>query len=70
MAQLLDTDGAAYLDAGLKYLKMSDAELLQRIEQDPQLLRLPLVRSSHGRSVGHDEGGWKAMLTATESPRP
>ena len=60
--QLLDTEGAAYLDAGLKYLKMSEAELLQRIERDPKLLRLPLVRSANRLSAGHDEVGWKAML--------
>jgi arsenate reductase-like glutaredoxin family protein len=60
--QLIDTEGAAYLNAGLKYLKMSDAELLQRIERDPKLLRLPLVRSATRLSIGRDEAGWKAML--------
>jgi arsenate reductase (glutaredoxin) len=65
LAQLLDTEGVAYLDAGLKYLKMSDAELFGRIEQDPKLLKLPLVRSAHRLSVGDDEAGWKAMLTVT-----
>ncbi len=65
LAQLLDTEGAAYLDAGLKYLKMSDAELLGRIEQDPKLLKLPLVRSAQRLSMGDDEAGWKAMLAAT-----
>ena len=60
--QLVDTEGPAYLDAGLRYLKMSEAELLQRVEQDPRLLRLPLVRSANRLSIGHDEAGWKAML--------
>ena len=66
LAQLLDTAGAAYVNSGLKYLKMTDAELLQRIEQDPKLLRLPLVRSANQLSVGNDEAGWKAMLDVTE----
>jgi arsenate reductase len=66
--QLLDTESVAYLDSGLKYLKTSEAELLTRIEQDPKLLRLPLVRSASLLSVGHDEAGWKAML-ATTPPR-
>ena len=60
--QLLETGGAAYVDAGLKYLKMSEAELLQRIEREPKLMRLPLVRSANLLSVGHDEVAWKAML--------
>ena len=61
--QLLDTHSVAYVDAGLKYLKLSQAELLQRIEQDPKLIKLPLVRSGNLLSAGHDEAGWKAMLT-------
>jgi arsenate reductase len=62
--QLVDTEGSAFADAGLKYMKMSEPELLQRIERDPKLLRLPLVRSGSLLSVGQDEPGWKAMLDA------
>ncbi len=62
MERLVDSEGAAYVDAGLKYMKMSEAELLRRIEQDPKLLRLPLVRSGNHLAIGSDEGGWKAML--------
>jgi arsenate reductase-like glutaredoxin family protein len=62
LAGLLASDGKAYLDAGLKYYKLSDAELLLRIERDPSLLRLPLVRRGKLLSVGHDEGAWKAMV--------
>ena len=59
---LLDTDGKAYLDAGLKYYKLSDAELLSRIERDPNLLRLPLVRGGKMLSIGQHEDAWKAMV--------
>ena len=59
---LLDCDGKAYLAAGLKYYKLSDAELLARIERDPKLLRLPLVRGGKLLSVGHDEDAWRAMV--------
>jgi arsenate reductase-like glutaredoxin family protein len=61
---LLDSDGKAYIDAGLKYYKLSDVELLARIERDPNLLRLPLVRGGKLLSVGHHEDAWKAMLAA------
>lgn len=63
LINLLDTAGKAYIDAGLKYLKLSDADLLQRLERDPKLLRLPLIRSANRLSVGHDEDSWKNMLT-------
>jgi arsenate reductase (glutaredoxin) len=61
LLQLLDTEGTAYVDAGLKYLKVTEAELLQRIEREPKLLRLPLVRCGKLLHAGHDEAGWKAM---------
>lgn len=64
LAGLLDSEGRAYIDAGLKYVKFSDAALVARIEQDPKLLRLPLVRAANRISIGQDEDSWKAMLAA------
>jgi arsenate reductase-like glutaredoxin family protein len=64
LAQLLDTEGSAYVDAGLKYLSTSDADLLERIARDPRLLRLPLVRAGNRLSVGQDDAGWTTMLQA------
>jgi arsenate reductase-like glutaredoxin family protein len=67
LATLLDTGGKSYTAAGMKYLKLSDSEILARIERDPLLLQLPLVRAGSGSSsnvlsIGHDEAAWKAML--------
>jgi arsenate reductase (glutaredoxin) len=62
LAGLLDQEAKAYVDSGLKYLKLSDSELLARIEREPTLLRLPLVRSGNRVSIGHDEESWKAMV--------
>ena len=59
---LLDSESKAFADAGLKYLKLSDQELLARIESEPALLRLPLVRAGSQLSVGQNEDGWKSML--------
>ncbi len=64
LVTMLDTEGKAYVDAGLKYLKVSDSELLAKIERNPGLLRLPLVRCGKLVSLGHDEAAWKAMLEA------
>ena len=61
---LLDSEGKAYVDAGLKYLKVSESEMLQKIEREPKLLRLPLVRAANRLSIGQDEESWKAMLAA------
>lgn len=63
---IVDREGKSFLDAGLKYLRVSDSELLQKIERDPKLLRLPLVRAANLVSIGHDEEAWKAMLAARD----
>jgi arsenate reductase (glutaredoxin) len=59
---LLDTEGKAWIDAGLKYMKVSAAEMLGRIERNPKLLCLPLIRCANLLSIGSDEDAWKAML--------
>jgi arsenate reductase len=65
LAALLDTESKSWIDAGLKYLKVTDTQMLERIGRDPKLLRLPLVRGGKYLSVGHDEEAWKAMVAGT-----
>jgi arsenate reductase len=59
---LMDTENKAFVAAGLKYLKVSETEMLGRIERDARLLRLPLVRVGNLLSVGDDEDAWKSMV--------
>jgi arsenate reductase-like glutaredoxin family protein len=62
LSGLLDSEGKVYTDAGLRYLRLTDADLLKRIEQEPGLLRLPLVRAANRLSIGAHEEAWKDML--------
>lgn len=62
LTNLLDNEGKTFVNAGLKYLRVSDSELLAKIENEPKLLRLPLVRAANQLSIGQDEESWKAML--------
>lgn len=64
---LLDTESKFYVDAGLKYMRLSDSDLLARIEREPRLLRLPLVRGANKLAVGQDEAAWQAMAATTSS---
>jgi arsenate reductase (glutaredoxin) len=64
MNSLLDVEGKAYLDGGLKYLRLSEQELLAKIAAEPRLLSLPFVRGGKLLAVGLDEPAWKAMLAA------
>jgi arsenate reductase-like glutaredoxin family protein len=64
-AALADTDGRAWRDAGLGFLRMDDAELVERLLADQALLRLPLVRVGQGVAAGRDEAAWKLLLAAS-----
>ena len=66
---LLDADGRAYRDAALGYLRMDDAEIVQRLLADPRLLRLPLVRFGNDVTAGRDEATWKTWLSADRAGR-
>jgi len=58
---ILDREGKAFVDAGLQYLRMPDPDLLRRIEVEPRLLKLPLIRGGKLLSIGEDTATWKAM---------
>lgn len=59
---LIDIESKPYVEGGFQYLKLTDAELLSKVERTPGLLRLPLVRAANRLSVGQDEKTWKEML--------
>ena len=61
-AALLDPESRAYRAGGFEYLRMEDAEILERLLGDPSLLRLPLVRNGSRLSVGVDEDTWRDWL--------
>ena len=60
---LLDERSKAYRDAGLGYMRLDDAEIVERLLATPALLRLPLVRFGNDVAAGRDEAAWKALLT-------
>ena len=66
-AALVDTAGAAYRDAGLGYLRMDDAEILERLLADQRLLRLPLIRRGNDVSAGPADTTWKTWLAAGQT---
>jgi arsenate reductase-like glutaredoxin family protein len=56
---VLDETSKAYRDGGLGYMRMDDAEIVERLLATPGLLRLPLVRFENDVAVGRDEAAWK-----------
>jgi arsenate reductase-like glutaredoxin family protein len=56
---LLDETSKAYRDGGLGYMRLDDAEILERLLATPALLRLPLVRFGNEVAAGRSEDAWK-----------
>ncbi len=59
---LLDIGSKVYKDAGLEHLRISDQRLLAMIEDQPKLLRLPLLRFGNQISLGDAQVEWRVWL--------
>ena len=56
---VLDDTSRAYRDGGLAWMRLDDAEIVERLLATPGLLRLPLVRFGNDVAVGRDEAAWR-----------
>jgi arsenate reductase (glutaredoxin) len=56
---LLDETSKAYHVGGLAFMRLDDAEIVERLLATPALLRLPLVRFSNEVAAGRAEDAWK-----------
>lgn len=59
---LLDASSRAFRDHGLGYLRMDEAEVLERLRDRPELLILPLIRCGELVTAGVDEATWRTWL--------
>jgi arsenate reductase-like glutaredoxin family protein len=59
---LLDTEGKAYKDLGLAYMRLDDDETVERLLANNNLIRLPLVRFGNSFTAGPAQAIWKAWL--------
>lgn len=55
---VLDAENRHARDAGIGYLRLTDAQLAERLLGDQRLVRLPLVRYGDEVSAGRDEATW------------
>jgi arsenate reductase-like glutaredoxin family protein len=64
VAALVDRDGKRFADLGLRSAALSDARWLERLADDPMLLRTPLVRHQQRLTIGAAEATWKEWVAA------
>lgn len=64
---LIDRESKAFTDLGLRHAKMSDERWLEKLIDEPRILRMPLVRQlgqqGAGKvTIGLAEGDWKQWV--------
>jgi arsenate reductase len=56
---LIDRESKAFADLGLQYARLSDERWLEKLVDEPLLLRQPLTRFQHRLTIGTMEAEWK-----------
>ncbi len=56
---LVDRGSRRYTDLGLGAARLSDDRWLEKLVEEPLLLRMPLVRRQHQLTVGDAESTWR-----------
>jgi arsenate reductase-like glutaredoxin family protein len=59
---LIDRDGKRYAEKGLASARLSNDRWLERLAEDPLLLRTPLVRWKQKLTIGFEPDAWNGWL--------
>ena len=63
--RLIDKESKRYDELGLRHARYSDDTWLDKLVDEPLLLRMPLVRNGNALTIGFAEADWKAWMAAT-----
>ena len=61
---LIDSAGKRYTALGLGFARYSDERWLDRLVEEPMLLKTPLVRWQNKLTIGEAEDTWRAWVEA------
>lgn len=56
--RLIDQESKRYADLGLRHARLSDERWLEKLIEEPLLLRMPLVRNGNALTIGLAEEDW------------
>ena len=70
---ILDRESKTFADLGLKHARMSDQRWLEKLIDEPRLLRMPLVRQlgqqgANKLTIGLAEQEWKQWVEEAKAP--
>jgi arsenate reductase len=55
---LVDKGSKRFDELGLRYAQLSDDRWLEKLSEEPLLLRMPLVRNANQLTIGAEEDTW------------
>jgi arsenate reductase-like glutaredoxin family protein len=64
LERLIDRESRRFEELGLRHARLSDERWIEKLSQEPLLLRTPLVRNGNALTVGPAEQVWKAWTSA------
>lgn len=62
VAALIDRDSRRFQDLGLAQARYGDDRWLEKLVEEPLMLKTPLVRFQHQLTLGVDEAVWKGWV--------
>ena len=62
VAALIDRESRRFLDLGLAQARYGDDRWLEKLVEEPLMLKTPLVRFQHQLTIGLAEATWKAWI--------
>ena len=60
---LVDRDSKRYQELGLAHARYTDDRWLEKLAEEPLLLKMPLARSAQRLTVGLAEAEWRSWLS-------
>ena len=64
---LLDQESKRYHDLGLAHSRYSDERWLEKLTEEPLLLKMPLARLGNQLTIGLAEAEWREWLSVTSA---
>jgi arsenate reductase (glutaredoxin) len=61
-ASLVDRESRRFSDLGLRYSELPADRWLEKLVNEPLLLKMPLVRNANQLTIGADEISWQRWL--------
>lgn len=62
VSALVDRDSKRYHESGYGHAQYSEERWLEKLADDPLLLRIPLTRCAHRLTIGLAESEWRTWL--------